>query len=357
MDHATNSALYRIRPATGILSYVGDAKSASSAAGNLKPGETFEKFHTRPTWINGKIHVATMDYSTIDAGYLNERGSHLNAFDPTSAKLTDLSAAEPGGVSAPHISVVTLAPDPVRKVLYEAAVPTGEILRYDIITKRTTDLGRPKRYDMPYLYAGRFMWVDSRGKLYFSAGNTAYVTPYNAAIYQHIHFYKPGTGFGELTGWHLQASRAIETGQCISGGAICYLADDQSRIYRFTDKGPSWAYVGRAVTTDETAWVFQVTADGKRAYVITTQSTAPGSVPALYEYDLVKKTSRRLCAIKDIDPAFDGYDRHTGYNAWDNQGRFYFASFPSARSPLFGEVNVRVTAIDPVRLKAALESP
>ena len=65
------------------------------------------------------------------------------------------------------------------------------------------------------------------------------------------------------------------------------------------------------------------------------------------------KTSRRLCAITDIDPALVGYDRHTGYNAWDGQGRFYFVSFPSISSPLRG-ANARVTAIDPVRLKAAL---
>ena len=91
------------------------------------------------------------------------------------------------------------------------------------------------------------------------------------------------------------------------------------------------------------AWTFHVTANGKRAYVVTTQSTAPGSVPALYEYDLTTKTSRRLCTIEDIDPAFKGYDRHTGYNAWDGQGRFYFASFPSS--------------VKTVRLKAALHIP
>ena len=33
-----------------VLAYVGDARSASEAAGNWQPGETVEKFHTRPTW-------------------------------------------------------------------------------------------------------------------------------------------------------------------------------------------------------------------------------------------------------------------------------------------------------------------
>lgn len=80
MDHATNSALYRI-DASGRLTRVGDARSASARAGNLQPGETFEKFHTRPTWFKGKVYVATMDYSKIDAGYLKER-------DPTSTPST-----------------------------------------------------------------------------------------------------------------------------------------------------------------------------------------------------------------------------------------------------------------------------
>ncbi len=191
---------------------------------------------------------------------------------------------------------------------------------------------------------------------HLSAGRSPAPVVYDPAIFNHLYYYQPGRGFGKLPEWRLQETRAIETGQCISGGAVCYLADDQSRIYRFTDRGPTWDYVGRVVADDETTWVFDVTADGRTAYVVTSPET-PGSVSALYEYDLVKKTSRRLCAIADIDRALEGYDRHTGYNAWDRQGRFYFVSFPSKRSPLFGQANARVTAIDPVRLKAALHLP
>ena len=352
MDHATNSVLYRITE-SGRLESVGDARSASARAGNLLPGETFEKFHTRPTWLKGKIYVATMDYSKIDAGYLNERGSHLYAFDLEAATLSDLSAGQPAGVSVPHLSVVTLAADPVRNVLYQAAAPSGDILRYDVASKETTNLGRPARYDVGYLYVGRFIWVDSRGRLYFSAGHSPAPVSYDPAIFDHLYYYDSEHGFGELPEWTLQDTRAIETGQCLSGGT-CYLADDRSRIYRFVDEGPSWAYVGRVVADDAIVWVFDVTADGRKAYVVTSEDE-PGSTSAFYEYDLEKHTSRRLCAVQDIDPALAGYDRHTGYDAWDAQGRFYFVSFPSKRSPLFGKVNARVTAINPVRLKAALQ--
>ena len=242
---------------------------------------------------------------------------------PDSAILHDLSAVQPGGISAPHLSVVTLAADFARNVLYQAAVPTGEILRYDIAEKKTVNLGRPPQYNVPYVYVGRFMWVDSRSRLYFSAGRSRGPVTYDPAIFNHLYFYDPDRGFGELPEWRLQETRAIETGQCVSEGSVCYLADDQSRIYRFSDREPAWAYVGQVETGNETAWVFHVTADGGKAYVVTSPETA-GSISALYEYDLAMKTSRRICALPDIDKALAGYDRHTGYDAWDGQGRLLF---------------------------------
>jgi hypothetical protein len=55
MDHVTNAALFRLAAGTDRFVYVGDARSASEAAANWKPGETAEKFHTRPTWHDGKV--------------------------------------------------------------------------------------------------------------------------------------------------------------------------------------------------------------------------------------------------------------------------------------------------------------
>jgi hypothetical protein len=76
MDHVSNSALYRLRAGNQAFTYVGDARSASEAAGNWRAGETAEKFHTRPTWHLGKVYIATMDYSRLDGGYLERRGFH-----------------------------------------------------------------------------------------------------------------------------------------------------------------------------------------------------------------------------------------------------------------------------------------
>ncbi len=221
MDHATNSALYRLEAAKGTLRYVGDARSASESANNWKPGETAEKFHTRPLWYNGKVYVATMDRSGLDDQYLSRRGFHWYAYDPRQETFTDLSASEPGGIAAKNVSIVSIASDPKLNVLYAAAVPTADIYKYDLAKGRTEKLGRPAAYDKQYPYTGRMMWVDSRSRLYFSAGNSSW-GEYNPSIYNHIYYYDPASGFGELKNWQLQESRSVELGQCLPGRKVCF---------------------------------------------------------------------------------------------------------------------------------------
>lgn len=351
MDHATNAALYRLDGRTGRLRYVGDARAASEAARNWRPGETAEKFHTRPLWLDGKVYVATLDRSTLDDAYLARRGFHWYAYDPARDRFTDLSAAEPGGSAAAHGGLVTLAADPARQVIYGAAVPTGDIFRYDVRPGRTENLGRPAAYDRPYVYAGRIMWVDSRGRLYFTAGNP-FVGRYDPAIYAHVYYYDPSTGgFGERKDWRLQEPRALELGRCLPGPKRCFFTDDHGHVYRFDDDGPRWRYLGQAELPQVQSWLwmFQVSDDGRSAYY-TTSSWKPEANPAsLYELDLATGTSRRLCSLADLDPALGARQLHTGYDAWDRQGRFYFASFSTEPAD-----NVLVARIDPARIKAAL---
>jgi outer membrane protein assembly factor BamB len=351
MDHATNSALYRIDAATGRLRYLGDARAASEAAGNWRPGETAEKFHTRPLWLDGKIYVASLDRSTLGDAYLSRRGFHWYAYDPADGRFRDLSAAEPGGVGAPHLGLVTLAGDAARRLIYGAAVPTGEILRYDLASGRTQNLGRPSSYDRPYVYAGRVMWLGGQGRLYFTAGNPI-VGDQPAAIYGHVYFYDPATQrFGVREDWRLAEPRALETGRCLPGGAACVFADDQGHVYRYDEGGPRWSYLGKAATPKAPIWVwmFQPSADGRKAYFATSAWVREANPAWLYEFDLETGRTRRLCALPALDPALGALNLHTGYDSWDRAGRFYLASFTSKTRK-----RVVVTRIDPVRLKVAL---
>ncbi len=350
MDHKTNAALYRIDAQAGTLRYVGDARSASEAAHNWLLGETAQKFHTRPLWHNGRIYVATMDRSDLDAGYLDRRGFHWYAYDPAHDSFTDLSASEPGGSAVPHGNLVTLASDPARNVIYGAGVPTGEIYRYDVASGHTQGLGRSTSYTQPYVYTGRVMWVDARGRLYFTASNWD-----EPAAHDHVHYYDPETGFGEEKDWLLQDGLALETGQCMEGGKRCLFGDDRGHVYRFDQDAHTWTYLGQVETGKKAGWdgvefwLFAPSPDGKSVYVGTSTSPRPSEDTTLYKFDFASGRTRRLCTMAELDPALEHLHVHTGFNAWDASGRFYFASFDG--SPEHGVI---VTRIDPARFEAEL---
>ncbi|MCP1535744.1 hypothetical protein [Methylorubrum extorquens] len=354
MDHRTNAALYRLPTGRDDLRLVGDARSASEAAGNWRPGETAEKFHTRPTFMNGKVYVATMDSSGLDADYKAKRGFHWYAYDPDMGHFTDLSAREKGGTGLPHGSVVTLAADPARKALFGAIVPTGEVVRYDATGGVTASLGRPGGYDRPFLYVNRFMFTDAKGRLYGSAGAGP---GYAAGIYAHLYRYEPGVGPVPRPDLPLVEPRALETGRCFPDRQLCFAADSRGHLYRFSEDAAgdtiAWTAIGQ-VTMERPGsflWMFQVDPAGATAYAAAT-SYAPDAGPAsLYEVDLATGRSTRLCSLADLDPRLGALNVHTGYDAWDAQGRFAFASFAGE-----GESEVLLTRVDPARLKAALRA-
>jgi len=346
MDHKTNAALYRLDRRAGELRLVGDARSASEGVGNWKQGETAQKFHTRPLWHRGKIYVATMNRSTLDDGYLSERGFHWYAYDPVEDSFSDLSVSEPGGTAVDHGNVVTLASDPVRNVIYAAGVPTGEIFGYDVSLRRTTRLGRPDAYDQRYVYTGRVMWVDSRGRLYFTASNSD-----SPSVFKHVYYYDPELGFGERKDWHLEDVQALEVGQCIPVRNECFFSDDKGHVYRFNDDGPSWSYIGQIEMRQHAyVWLFDVSADAAKAYVGTSVAKE-GQSTSLFEFDLKTGKTEKLCTVAELDPSLRNLDIHTGYNAWDPEGRFYFASFNGQP-----DQSVILTRVDLARLKAALDA-
>ncbi|MDH2357129.1 hypothetical protein QCM80_42090 [Bradyrhizobium sp. SSUT112] len=349
MDHATNAALYRLHSQTRKLELVGDARSSSEAVRNWLPGETAQKFHTRPLWHNGKIFVATMNRSTLDDQYLTVRGFHWYAYVPTERTFSDLSASEPGGAAVDHGNVVALASDPARNFVYAAGVPTGDIFRYDVQRGRTDRLGRPSAYDQPYVYTGRVMWVDSRGRLYFAAGSSK-----SPSVFNHIYYHDPETGFGERKDWLLPNLRGLELGQCVSKKQICFFSDDEGHIYRFDDNGPAWSYIGQIQAARPAdgkrayVWLFQVAPDASKAYVGT--SVPFGDDPtALYEVDLRTAETERLCTFAELDRSLQSRNIHTGYDAWDSAGAFYFASF-RGRS----DQPVILTRVNPEQLKLEL---
>lgn len=362
MDHVANAALYRLGPGGGdasrpgsTLTYVGDARAASQAAGNLKPGEPIEKFHTQPTFFSGRIYVANMNFSDLDSGYLGVRGFHWYGYDRTSAKFLDLTANRPGGVALAHGGVPGLGLDRVRGRIYGTVTPTGEIVEYTPATGSTVNLGRPA-YGRAYVYPGRTLWVGSTGRVYFTAGNPATGSraggPYDPALFNHVRYWDPASRrFGEERGWQLHDTRAIDYAQCFDWPAprTCFLMDNVGHVYRYSENTglPPWTFLGDiGQKRDELyglTWVFQVRPNGKRAYIVARRG-------AFFEFDLITGVAALRGNLYLLEPALTGLD-FFGNSAWDANGRFYVSAFPKLHTD---PGRARLVAIDPWRFIPAI---
>ena len=117
----------------------------------------------------------------------------------------------------------------------------------------------------------------------------------------------------------------------------------------FDDDVPSWSYIGQVETRQRAyVWLFDVSSDATKVYVGT--SAASDSQPtSLFEFDLRTAKTEMLCTVAELDPALRDLNIHTGYDAWDPEGRLYFASFK-----VESDQPVILTRVDLPRLKAAL---
>ena len=353
-DHVNNSMLYRLHQTDDVLRWIGDAETASRSVDNWLMGESAEKFHTRPLAHDGRVYVATLDSSNMNTDYLSTRGFHWYGYEPLDNELLDLSVSEPDGVGWPTLQIVTIQKDPQNNVLYGMSVPTNELVRYDIDRAETTLLGKPSAWT-GYFYSNRFMWVDSRGRVYITGGSSRpqWNQGESASTFDRVWYYDPTTGFGELPSFPLEGPNALEVGQWDRTGEVLYTADDQGNIYRFTDATASWSFVGRPDYGDigsgvPKTWVFQLSADGEKIYLGVSDVSYPNSI---WEYDLATGATTELAKLSELDTTASSQDFITGYDSWDADGSFYISSFS-----MYNGVNVYMLGINPVRLKAARNS-
>ncbi|MDB3925744.1 hypothetical protein N9356_01185 [Porticoccaceae bacterium] len=346
-DHSQNSMMYRLFQEDQTLRYIGDARTASQAVNNWQNGETAEKFHTRPIHHNGQVYVATLDSSSMNNSYLNTRGFHWYGYDIEAEAFSDLSANEPNGVGGDHLQIVTIQKDSVNNLLYGMTIPENKLVQYDIETGQTTVLGKPSAWQ-GYFYSNRYMWVDSRGRVYISGGSSRnqWNQGESANVFDHIWFYDPDTGFGELQNFALQGPNAMEVGQWERSNERLYVSDDQGHIYRFTDANSSWEFLGRpGFSSSLKTWIFQLSADEEKIYIGLSDGNQPN---AIYEYDIATGTSFELLKISDLDNQAAVEDFITGYDSWDSQGSFYISNFS-----MYDGDNTFMLGINPVRIKVA----
>lgn len=356
-DHQQNSMLYRLDPETGYLTWVGDARTASTAADNWEPGETAEKFHTRPTYHDGRMYVATLDKSSIDLAFWSTRGFHWYAYDLASGDFVDLSAEEPDGVGAERLQVVTITADPINDRIYGMTIPENQLLYYDVAQERTMVVGTPDEWQGQF-YSNRFMWTDSGGNVYMTGGTerSQWNQGEDRSVLDSVWRYTPDSGF-EDTGFALQTLAAIEVGQWNSAHDTLYVSDDMGHIYRFTDATMTWEYLGRpdfpaGETTSglNKVWVFQLDPGEETIYL--GRSDNFGRPNEIWEFDIDTGSSMILAELDDLDQLAGSEAFITGYDSWDNQGNFYISAFS-----MYDTENAYLIGLNPEQIRSRTPPP
>jgi hypothetical protein len=329
MDHSTNAALYRLSQKDDTLRWVGDAKQASTDANNWQSGESCQKFHMHPTYHDGNIWVASTDRTDIGPGYLQSRGFHWYRYDIAKNKFIDVSAQESSGVALPHLQIVTITVDPIRNLLYGMSNSIGYVVKHDIALNKTWNLQKPSSWTaQQYIYVDRFLWCDSRGRVYISAGNerAQWYMGENKTVYNNLYYYDVASNqMGKAEGFALQGANSIECGAWNREHTKIYVSSDLGQLYCFDDSAQTWTYLGRpdfAGTGTEgiKVWSIQVTPNGRSLYVGRCDNADGYS-----EFDLATKTSKPVFSVKELDDKAASFGYLTGYDTWDRNGNIYFA--------------------------------
>jgi hypothetical protein len=338
--------LYRLGNQSEYLTWVGDARTASEEVNNWEPGESAEKFHTRPTYLDGKMYVATLDYSNIDDGYSATRGFHWYAYDKSVDFFSDLSVFEDGGVGAENLQIVGIAADPSNSRVYGMSVGDPRLVSYDTNTQQTTVHGRPSAWT-GYFYSNRFMWVDSFGTVYISGGSTRdqWNRGEDPDVFDSLWSYNPSTGFREESQMMLQEPNAMEVGQWDRARETLYVSDDQGFIYKFEDATGSFEYLGRPNFGENfKVWIFQLSADEEKIYIGRSDNGSNNN--AIWEFNIVTGESYQIASVSQMDARASQEDFITGYDSWDATGSFYFSAFS-----MYDGDNVIMLGFNPVRVK------
>jgi hypothetical protein len=221
------------------------------------------------------------------------------------------------------------------------------MVRYDVAQRQTTLLGRPSQWTLQYMYPNRYLIVDSRGIVYTSAGNefSQWHMGESEEIYAHLYSWNPQQqAFVDLPSMQLQGTNSIDCGQWNRDRTSCYMSDDKGHLYRFTDEGPSFEYLGRLQFPNAKTWSLNVSADEEVIYMI---GSDMGLTPTIYAFDIGSGQTTALCALSEIDNRAGAHTWACGYDTWDRSGNFYINSF-SQTGP-----NCILTRFNPVRFKAA----
>ena len=164
-----DAVIFRYSTKTGIRKLLGSLRDISAAEGNLEEEESIGKVHVSIMEHKGKMYFSSHDYHDIKSDYSDmyeRRGGHFYAFDLETETFEDLSKTDNHGVSVPYQGIIAMDILRVHDKLAGFTFPLGDILIYDLKTRRTTFYPGVPEYRRRNV--SREIFATRKGKVYFS---------------------------------------------------------------------------------------------------------------------------------------------------------------------------------------------
>lgn len=373
--------LVQYQARTGQRRFLGLLSDAAKAAGTYRPGESFDKGHTRLLWQNGKIYFGTMGFhDAAGAGTGNymkralaTHGAHLMAYDPKTDKIEDLSHDQPDGVFYPGRGFMTLSMMPERNLVIGFTVPHGDLMFYDTVARNVHRRvpGVPEEFGY---HVSREIVPTADGKVYYA------YTPAGAKKGPgHMYVYDLETGRRsekpvevDRDFWNSLARTRDGKGIYLSDirGAVFQLHpetgalekigrlfDEKSEPEQFEDEKFSYGrlvFSGTAMSADE-KYLYAVP---QRAHFAKDKPQDKGGkslgwiIQGVYAFDLKTRRAQRIAPW----PENIGHGHITGIDVRDSRGNIYFARHGGAADS-YGIVKIGVTDSGTAAAQSASGSP
>jgi hypothetical protein len=140
-NNYSDAALCKYSVKNGTYEAISSLVDVLKAENNWKPGEFVEKGHSQLPYMDGKIYIGTMEFSSLEGErekVMSEmkkyRGGHLLSYEVKTGSFKDLSKNLPGSVLFPGQGLIALDPLPEFNYIVCLSSPRGDIALYNIKT-------------------------------------------------------------------------------------------------------------------------------------------------------------------------------------------------------------------------------
>lgn len=328
-------AIFRYNAKTGQRQFLNTLKGICGANGNLGPNqywpkkESIAKIHSQFTEHNGKMYFSSHDYHNLTANYsdtIYHRGGHFFSYDLATGQFEDLSKTDPNGVSVRYQGIISMAVLKAHNKLAGYTFPWGDILIYDLTTRKTTFYRAPAEFRIVGNKASREIIATNKGKVFFSYSAA------NAPLYE----------LNALTGAMKRTAYTLHNGfipslMMTANGRYAYFNNMDGYLMAFDAENETLENIGfcvpdSMVSAGRTPTYVHcgMSRDETKLYsIVMAWKNNVGTPYDAYEYDIRTKTKRLMGNLKSFLSAGSVI---SGSGMADSLGRVYFSRFHGAES-------------------------